>query len=145
MLAYDPQYRTDMDKSDFGTERTMTDAEIADVAEYVLQLGGQQHDAAAAARGAVLFQDNAKGNCFDCHGDDGAGILAFGSSNLTQPKQYLYGSDRASILESIIKGRHGMMPAFDKVLKPEEIKAVSVFVFSRAAPMAPAPQTATAP
>jgi mono/diheme cytochrome c family protein len=46
---------------------------------------------------------------------------------------YLYGSDRASILESIVKGRHGTMPAFDDKLKPEELKAVSVFVFSRAA------------
>jgi cytochrome c oxidase cbb3-type subunit 3 len=45
---------------------------------------------------------------------------------------YLYGSDRASILESITKGRHGVMPAFEGALKPEEIKAVSVYVFSRA-------------
>src|SRR5262249_3157637 len=45
----------------------------------------------------------------------------------------LYGSDRAAIRESLVKGRHGKMPAFEGVLKPEEIKAVSVFVFSHAA------------
>ncbi len=130
MLAFDPQYRTPHDTSDFGNTRYLTDAEIGDVAEYVLKLSGQQADAAKAARGAVLFQDNAKGNCFDCHGEDGTGILAFGSTNLTKKNLYLFGSDRASILESIIKGRVGVMPAFDGKLKPEEIKAVSVYVLS---------------
>jgi cytochrome c oxidase cbb3-type subunit 3 len=97
-----------------------------------MKLGGQPSDAARAARGAVLFQDNAKGNCFDCHGEDGTGILAFGSTDLTRPNLYLFGSDRASIVESITRGRRGVMPAFEGMLKPEEIKAVSVFVFSRA-------------
>jgi mono/diheme cytochrome c family protein len=45
---------------------------------------------------------------------------------------YLWGSDRASIHESIVKGRRAVMPAFDGTLKPDEIKAVSVFVFSHA-------------
>ena len=87
---------------------------------------------AKAARGEALFHDNTKGNCSDCHGDDGTGIDTFGSSNLTKRNLYLYGSDRASILKSIIKGRRGVMPAFEDKLKPEEIKAVSVFVFLRA-------------
>jgi mono/diheme cytochrome c family protein len=39
----------------------------------------------------------------------------------------------ASILESIIRGRRGVMPAFEDTLKPEQLKAVSVYVFSRAA------------
>jgi cytochrome c oxidase cbb3-type subunit 3 len=59
--------------------------------------------------------------------------LTIGSTNLTQKELYLYGSDRASILESINKGRHGVMPAFEGKLSSAEIKAVSVFVFSRAA------------
>jgi hypothetical protein len=45
---------------------------------------------------------------------------------------YLWGSDRGSILESINRGRRGGMPAFDGLLKPEQLKAVSVFVLSRA-------------
>src|SRR5262249_8572362 len=85
------------------------------------------------ARGKALFNDNAKGNCVDCHGADGAGIDTFGSSNLTKRNLYLYGSDRESIRESLVKGRHGSMPAFEDVLKPEEIKAVSVYVLSLAA------------
>lgn len=133
MLAFDPQYRNKRDTEDFGSVRTLTDAEVDDVVEYVLRLSGQQHDAARAARGAALFQDNAKGNCFDCHGADGTGILAFGSTDLTRREMYLYGSDRATIRESILKGRFGQMPAFGGKLKEEELRAVSVYVYSRAA------------
>jgi cytochrome c oxidase cbb3-type subunit 3 len=133
MLAYDPQYRNDEDKKDFGDGWFLTLDEIDDVVEYVLEISGRPADRARATRGGVLFQDGAKGNCYDCHGEDGAGIDTFGSTNLTRPDLYLYGADRPSIRESIVKGRRGVMPAFEDVLKPEEIKAVSVYVFSRAA------------
>ena len=133
MLAYYPEFRTKQDTEDFGDAKFLTDEEINDVVEYVLQISGQQAERAKAARGELLFHDNTKGNCFDCHDMGGTGIDTFGSTNLTKPNLYLYGSDRASILESIIKGRRGTMPAFDDKLKPEELKAVSVFVFSRAA------------
>ena len=134
MLAFNPQYRTTDDTKDYGTAEYLNAAEIdrSCCAEYVLQLGNQKFDAAKAARGEVLFFDNAKGNCFDCHSEDGTGTDTIGSTNLTKTRLYLYGSDRASIVESITKGRHGFMPAFDDKLKPEEIKAVSVYVFSQA-------------
>jgi cytochrome c oxidase cbb3-type subunit 3 len=132
MLAYDPKYRTEEDTKEFGSRAFLTPAEIEDVVEYVLQISGQQADASRAARGDVLFHDGSKGNCFDCHGVDGTGSDPIGSTNLTRPDLYLWGSDRASILESIVKGRRGVMPAFDGILKPEEIKAVSIFVFSHA-------------
>ena len=132
MLAYDPKYRTKDDIREFGSGRFLSPEEIADVAEYVLQISGQRADAARAARGDELFHDGAKGNCFDCHGADGTGSDPIGSTNLTQTRLYLYGSDRASILQSINRGRRGMMPGFDGKLKPEEIKAVSVYVLSRA-------------
>jgi cytochrome c oxidase cbb3-type subunit III len=132
MLAYDPRFRTEEDTKEFGDKAFLTPAEIEDVVEYVLNLGGQKADAARAVRGEVLFQDGAKGNCFDCHGVDGTGSDPIGSTNLTRPDLYLWGSDRAAILESVIKGRRGLMPAFEDTLKPEEIKAVSIFVFSHA-------------
>jgi cbb3-type cytochrome c oxidase subunit III len=132
MLAYDPKYRTEEDTKEFGSAEFLTPQEIEDVVEYVLQISGQTADAARAARGDVLFQDGSKGNCFDCHGVDGTGYDPIGSTNLTRPDLYLWGSDRASILESITRGRRGVMPAFDGALKPEEIKAVSIFVFSHA-------------
>jgi cytochrome c oxidase cbb3-type subunit 3 len=133
MLAYDPKFRTEEDTKDFGDKEFLTPTEIDDVVEYVLQISGQRFDRPKAARGRALFNNNAKGNCVDCHGADGSGIDTFGSSNLTKKNLYLYGSDRASIRESLVKGRHGTMPAFEGVLKPEEVKAVSIFVFSHAA------------
>jgi cbb3-type cytochrome c oxidase subunit III len=132
MLAYDPQFRNEDDTKEFGSNRFLTPLEIEDVVEYVLKLSGQTFNAAKASRGDVLFHDNATGNCFDCHTDEGTGNDAIGSANLTRKNLFLYGSDRASILESITKGRHGVMPAFEKVLTPGELKAVSVFVFSHA-------------
>ena len=132
MLAFYPEFRTKEDTEDFGSDKFLTDAEIDDVIEYVLQISGQQAEGAKATRGEVLFHDNTKGNCFDCHDMGGTGIDTFGSTNLTRRSSYLWGSDRASIRESIIKGRRGVMPAFDDKLKPEELKAVSVFIFWQA-------------
>jgi cytochrome c oxidase cbb3-type subunit 3 len=133
MLAYYPEYRTKEDTEDFGDAKFLTDEEIDDVVEYVIDISGRQADKTKATRGDKLFHDNAKGNCFDCHDMGGTGIDTFGSTNLTKPNLYLYGSDRASIRESIIKGRRSVMPGFEDKLTPEELKAVSVFVFQRAA------------
>jgi cytochrome c oxidase cbb3-type subunit 3 len=132
MVAFDPQYRLPQDTQEYGSGRFLTDDEIADVVEYVLKISGQESDAAKAARGEALFHDGTKGNCNDCHENDGVGNLAIGSTNLTAPHLYLYGSDRAAILESIVRGRAGTMPAFEGQLKPEEIKAVAVYLYYRA-------------
>jgi cytochrome c oxidase cbb3-type subunit 3 len=132
MLAYDPKFRTEDDTKEFGNKAFLTPREIEDVVEYVLHISGRQSDTARAALGEVLFHDGSRGNCFDCHGADGTGSDPIGSTNLTRPELYLWGADRASILESVVKGRRGVMPAFQDTLKPEEIKAVSVFVFSHA-------------
>ena len=134
MVAFDPQYRNETDTKEFGNRRFLTPDEIADVAEYVLQISSQEADAAKAARGKTLFLEGTKGNCYDCHENEGTGDPSLGSTNLTQKNLYLYGSDRASILESINRGRHGVMPAFEGRLKPEEIKAVSVYVYAFARP-----------
>ncbi len=132
MLAYDPKFRTAEDRKEFGDRAFLTPDEIEDVVEYVLKISGRPADTARAARGDRLFHDGDKGNCFDCHGADGKGSDPIGSTNLTRPELYLWGADRASILESVVKGRRGTMPAFEGMLKSEEIKAVSIFVFSRA-------------
>jgi cytochrome c oxidase cbb3-type subunit 3 len=113
-------------------EYALNEDEITDVAEYTLQLGGQEHDAAKAMRGAAIFAD--KGSCYDCHGQEGEGDQAIGSTNLTKPALYLYGSSREAILASLHQGRGGVMPAFDGVLKPDEIKALAVYTFSQGGP-----------
>src|SRR5262249_32557533 len=116
MPALNPANRATEDRKDYGTDEYLNAAEIDDVAEFVLQLSGQNFDVAKAARGKALFFNNAKGNCFDCHGEDGTGIDTIGSTNLTKTRLYLYGSDRASLGESITKGRRGFLPAFDHKL-----------------------------
>src|SRR6266446_4437404 len=55
MLAYYPEFRTKEDTEDFGDAKFLTDEEIEDVVEYVLEISGQQADGAKAARGDVLF------------------------------------------------------------------------------------------
>jgi len=132
MLAFDPKFRSEDDVKEFGARAFLTPDEIEDVVDYVLRISGQPADAARAARGDALFHDGGKGNCFDCHNVDGTGSDPIGSTNLTRPNLYLWGADRASVRESVIKGRRGVMPAFEGALKPEEIRAVSVFVFSHA-------------
>jgi cytochrome c oxidase cbb3-type subunit III len=134
MVAFDPQYRLPKDTEEYGAGRFLTDEEISDVVEYVLKISGQQADAAKAAHGDELFHDGTKGNCNDCHENEGVGNLAIGSTNLTAPNLYLYGADRAAITESIVRGRAGMMPAFEGQLKPEEIKAVAIYIYYRALP-----------
>ena len=49
MLAFDPQYRNEHDLGDFGRIKTVTAEEIGDLAEYVLELSGQDADPAKAA------------------------------------------------------------------------------------------------
>jgi cbb3-type cytochrome c oxidase subunit III len=113
-------------------EYALTEDEIADVAEYTLLLSGQQHDPAKAMRGQAIFAD--KGSCYDCHGQEGEGDQAIGSTNLQKPALYLYGSSREAILASLKQGRGGVMPGFEGVLKPDEIKAVAVYTFSQGGP-----------
>ena len=131
MVAYLPENRNATDTKQYGNQRFLTDQEIDEVAEYVMKVSKQPvTDEAKAERGRVLFLDRA--NCFDCHGDDATGNPALGSANLTRPDLYLFGSDRATVIETIQHGRRGTMPGFEGKLKPEEIKAVSVFVYWRA-------------
>jgi cytochrome c oxidase cbb3-type subunit 3 len=103
-------------------------AEINDVVEYVEQLSHQPADAAAAARGEVLFKD--KGNCFDCHAPDGSGNPDYGSADLTA-NTWTYGGDRATLFKSIRDGRHGYMEAYINKLSPAQIRALAVDIYMR--------------
>jgi mono/diheme cytochrome c family protein len=51
--------------------------------------------------------------------------------------EFLNAAEISDVVEFVLqlsrKGRHGKMPAFQDVLKPEEIKAVSIFTFAHAA------------
>ena len=76
-----------------------------EVAHYVLSLGGRPHDAALAAAGKEKYAV-----CAGCHMEDGTGMAAAGFPNLTDAASR-FGNTEEAIVESILKGRVGGMPA----------------------------------
>lgn len=66
-------------------------------------------------------------NCAQCHGSDAKGGKSF--PNLTD-NDWLYGGDPEQILETITKGRHGIMPAWSAAIKPDEAAAIAQYVRS---------------
>jgi cytochrome c oxidase cbb3-type subunit 3 len=98
--------------------------QIVDVTNYVRSLSGLPADNLKAERGAEIF----KSNCVACHGADGKGNIAIGAPNLTD-KTWLYGGSEATIIETLTKGRMGMMPSQDKVLSPEKIHLLTAYVW----------------
>jgi cytochrome c oxidase cbb3-type subunit III len=111
----------------FGVDEILDETQIAQVAEHVLALSGQDHDAAVAAAGATVFVD---AGCNGCHMDDGTGDRAQGAPNLTDAI-WLYGGSREAITESIYFARFGVMPDWNERLTEDEIRAVAFYVHGR--------------
>jgi cytochrome c oxidase cbb3-type subunit 3 len=110
----------------FGKEGMLKSAEIVTVANYVRSLSGlPTAPGFDPAAGRKIFADN----CVSCHGDAGKGNQELGAPNLTD-KIWLYGSDEATIIETITNGRGGVMPAWTGRLDPSTIKAMAVYVHS---------------
>jgi cytochrome c oxidase cbb3-type subunit 3 len=108
----------------FGRDNILKKEEINAVADYARSLSGLPADGGAnAAAGKKLFDDN----CASCHGEDGKGNRELGAPNLTD-KIWLYGSDKATIVEGINNGRGGVMPAWQGRLDDVTIKALTVYV-----------------
>ena len=110
----------------FGKDGILKKDEIVTVTNYVRSLSGlpTQKDADLAA-GQKIFAEN----CASCHGDLGKGNIELGAPNLTD-KIWLYGSDEATVIETITNGRAGVMPAWGGRLDPATIKAITVYVHS---------------
>jgi cytochrome c oxidase cbb3-type subunit III len=97
-------------------------SEIESVAYHVLSLSsGKDGD----EQGATIF----KQNCSSCHGAEGKGSREFGAPNLADAI-WLYGADKASIMQQIANPRHGVMPAWESRLPDETIKALTIYVHS---------------
>jgi cytochrome c oxidase cbb3-type subunit 3 len=109
----------------FGLDGLLEQPQIEQLADYVLSISGQDHDAASAAQGQPLYVEN----CAACHGEDGKGNPDLGAPDLTN-RIWLYGGDRASIITSIQTGRGGVMPGWSGRLDDETIKKLSVYVHS---------------
>jgi cytochrome c oxidase cbb3-type subunit 3 len=102
----------------------LSKADISAAADYVLSLSGAgPADTPSAKKGAAVFA----ANCAVCHGADGKGKQELGSKNLTDGI-WLYGGDKATIMQTITNGRGGVMPAWAGRLSPTTIKALTVYV-----------------
>jgi cytochrome c oxidase cbb3-type subunit III len=107
----------------FGTDEILDETQIAQVAEHVLAISGQDHDAALAAEGAVVYVDN----CAACHMEDGSGDRTQGAPRLTDAI-WLYGGSREKIIETVTMSRFGVMPNWNTRLSEDEIRAVAFYV-----------------
>jgi cytochrome c oxidase cbb3-type subunit 3 len=109
----------------FGRLGMLQPPQVNDVAEHVLSLSGNAEDQAAAERGGEMFATN----CAACHGAEGTGNRELGAPNLAD-ELWLYGGDKASIVETITNSRSGMMPAWNERLDPATVKELAIYVHS---------------
>jgi cytochrome c oxidase cbb3-type subunit 3 len=110
----------------FGADELLEPAQIDQVVQYVLQISGQDHDAALATEGATVFADN----CTSCHAEDGTGDRMQGAPNLTDAI-WLYGGNQAALTETVTNARFGVMPSWQDRLSEADIRAVAAWVHSR--------------
>ena len=100
--------------------------EISSVADFVRSLSGLSTEPGVdLALGKKVFADN----CAVCHGADAKGNKELGSANLTD-KIWLYGSDKATIVDGVMKGHGGVMPTWQGRLSEPIIKALTVYVYT---------------
>jgi cytochrome c oxidase cbb3-type subunit 3 len=110
----------------FGRDGMLKREEITQAADYVRSLSGLPTDKGAdLAAGAKIFADN----CAACHGDTGHGSQELGAPNLAD-KIWLFGSDKATIVEGLMNGRGGVMPTWHGRLDDTTIKALTLYVHS---------------
>jgi len=101
------------------------EAKVAEVTEYVLQVGGREHDSAKASAGAAVFAQN----CAVCHSADATGNHQLGAPNLAD-NIWLYGGEAQDIRQSVRQGRNGIMPAQKELLKADRIHLLAAYVYS---------------
>ena len=125
----------------FGKDGILTPAQVQDVVSHVRVISKQDAASAASARGAQIFADN----CAVCHGANGEGNRSVGAPRLSD-KIWLYGGDRASLVNTVTNAHAGVMPAWTGRLDPVTIKMLAVYVHSLGGgETAPAPATPAAP
>ena len=108
----------------FGRDGILKDDEIGQVANFVRSLSGLPAEGAFdKAKATTIFAEN----CASCHGADAKGDQQFGAPNLTD-KIWLYGPEKATIVEGLTNGRGNVMPAWQGRLEDTTIKALTVYV-----------------
>jgi cytochrome c oxidase cbb3-type subunit 3 len=98
--------------------------DVRNVANYVLSLSGDSHNAIAAAAGKKKFVV-----CAACHGPDGKGNQAIGAPNLAD-KIWLHGWGEDAIIAMVNQGKTNVMPAQAGRLTPPQIHLLASYVWS---------------
>lgn len=106
-------------------EQNMLNARIQPVYERYGDMPIEEiaRDPQALDIGQRLFLNN----CAQCHGSDAKGSRGF--PNLVD-QDWLWGGEPAQIMETISKGRRGIMPPWGAVIKPDEASAIAQYVRS---------------
>ncbi|MCG8691951.1 MAG: cytochrome-c oxidase, cbb3-type subunit III [Minwuiales bacterium] len=106
-------------------DEILTRDQVDDVVEYVLSLTNSAEDDAAVSRGAEIFAEQ----CVVCHEEGGVGNHELGAPNLAD-QIWLYGGDRADLVETVSYSRRGVMPPWIDRLDSATIKKLAVYVHS---------------
>ena len=101
--------------------------DVENVAHYVRSLSGMAADPIKVAFGKGKF-----GACMACHNAGGIGNQALGAPNLSD-RIWLHGGSAESIMETINKGRNGMMPAFADFLGDDKVHVLTAYVYGLSA------------
>ena len=109
----------------FGRDGIMTPEQISIVADHVRTYADLPNAPEPTAEGQKLYDEN----CAACHGVDAKGNTELGAPNLVDAI-WLYGSDKPAIVNRIVNGGGGVMPAWKDRLDDTTIKALTVYVHS---------------
>ena len=108
----------------FGRDGILKPNEISATADYVRSLSDLPVEKGAdLALGATVFA----ANCAACHGEKGEGLQDGGAPKLND-KIWLYGSDKALLIERMTLGGGGVMPAWSARLDAPTVKSLAVYV-----------------
>jgi cytochrome c oxidase cbb3-type subunit 3 len=97
---------------------------IGYLVDYIVSLSGRKHKATDAVRGEKVFSQF----CAACHAADATGNSLIGAPNLAD-KTWLYGGSKGRIMDSIINGRTGQMPAHKNFLGEDKVHVLAGYVY----------------
>ena len=100
-----------------------TPDDVKNVANYVLSLSGNPHDATRAQLGKPKFVV-----CAACHGSNGKGSQALGAPNLTDDI-WLHGWGEQAIVNMVNNGKISDMPAQGGRLTAAQIQVLAAYVW----------------
>jgi cytochrome c oxidase cbb3-type subunit III len=123
-----------------GTKPDMDAEQIKDVVNYVRSLSSLSSDPVRVQRGKELFPQA----CAACHGAEAKGNPDGGFPNLTDGV-WLYGSQEATQIETVTKGRINRMPAWGDFLGDAKVHLLAAYVWGLGGGVTPEPKPVEVP